>query len=186
MGEVEQDGFAPSLGILFEVAAQRALVDRCCPDPRTYDGLDPIDQTAAHHGIAALHAELDRAAVEGFVALRGVGFEEAHVLHQPLMDDGIDLGEADPEGLVQPDGVLDRLALERRDLVGPGRPSDLKGECLDPFGDLTARYLDDAGLVALAADRRLEGEEQSAESQEVEERGAQHEWTLSIGEGRLS
>lgn len=172
VAQVEQDRLPPALLVRLEIPSQRAFVDGLGADPGADDGLDPIDQAPPDHRIAALHPELDRAGVERLVGLLRLGVEEAHVLDEPLVDDGVDLGEPDGEGLLEPERVLDDLIFEGSCLVRCRRTPHLEGEGLDPLGDLAAQDLDGAGL-GLAAEARLRGEDEPAEQQEMEERRSQ-------------
>ena len=115
---------------------------------------------------------VDRAGVERLVALLRLGIEEAHVLHESLMDDGVDLGEPDGEGLIEPERVLDDLVLEGPRFLRTRRTPDLEGEGLDLLRDLASRYLDGAG-PGLASEARLQGEEQRPERQEMQKRCTQ-------------
>lgn len=172
VGQVQERRLSPAFGLLFVVGPETGLVDRCRADPRTDHGLDAIDESTADDGIAALHAELDGAGVQGFVALGRLRIEEAHVLDQALMDDGVDRRQADLEGLIEPERILDRLRLERLDLLRVRSTADLEGEGLDPFGDLAARDLD---LPALGGpdESGLQDEEQATEDEEMEKRCTQ-------------
>ena len=67
------------------------------------------------------------------------------------MDDRIDLGESDGEGLIEPERVLDGLVFEGTGLLGARGAPDLEGEGLDPLGDLAAEDLDGSAPRARVA-----------------------------------
>jgi uncharacterized protein len=172
MGQVEQARLTPALGVLFEEPLERRFVDGLGPDTGAHDRLDPIDQAPPNDRVAALHAELDGSGVERFVTLVGLGVEEAHVLDQALVDHAVDSGQPDHEGLVEPEGVFDRLVLEGSHFIGLRGAADLKGEGLDPLGHVAACDLDRPRL-GVRAEAGLHREEQGAEEQEMEERRTQ-------------
>lgn len=182
MGQVEQTRLAPALRALFEKSFERRFVDRLGSDAGAHDGLDAIDQAPSYDRIAALHAELDGPGKQRFVAFAGLRVEEAHVLDQSLMNDAVDLGQPDGEGLVEPEGVFDRLVGEGLRFVAVRGATDLQGEGLDPLGHVAARDFD-GPRRGVGTPTGLQTEEQAAEDQEMEERRSQHARPFRIGTG---
>ncbi len=180
VGEIDECRLAPALGVLVEVFPECSLVDGLAADAGADDGLDAVDQTAADDRVAPLHAERDGPGIQRFVGLGRLWIEEAHVLDQALVDHRVDLGKSDREGLVQPERVFDRLILECPGFFGICGPPDLEGESLDPFRDLAARHFDGAPN-GLAAEARLEREEQRAERKEMEQRCTQQTGAFRMG-----
>lgn len=121
---------------------QSGLIDRSRPYARADDCLDAIDEAALDDGVTPVHAEFDRSRDQIFVIGLGLALEEAHIEDQSLANDRVDLVQAEREGLLQPEGVLDDLILDRARFGFGRRAAHLPAIALDPLIDLASPDLD--------------------------------------------
>ena len=150
-------------------APQQSFVDGLGTHARAHDRLDAVDQAAANDSVTLLHPELEGTGVEQLVAFGRLWIEEFHILDEALVDHGIDLVESDGEGLVEPDGVFDRLVFEGKGFFGARCATHLKGEGLDSLIDFRAENLDGASLVRVV-ETRLQRKKKATQDQEVKKR----------------
>ena len=170
--QIEDRRLAPTFDVLRVEAHQQIFVDGLGTNARAHDRLDAVDQTTANDGVALVHPQLEGAGVERLVALGRLWVEESHILDEALVDHGVDLGQSDGEGLIEPDRVFDRLVCEGPSLFGARCATQLEGEGLDPLIDLSAEDLDGARLDCVV-ETRLQREEHATQDQEVKKRFSQ-------------
>jgi len=170
--KVEQGGLTPLLSGLRVMRFEDLLARGAGPDTRPQNGLDAVDEPALHDGVAAVHAELDRALYEiGFARLR-FALEETHVQHEALAHDGVHLVEPQREGLLEPERVVHDLPFDGGGLRLARRATHLLAVGREPLFDLAAPDFDDR-LRGFRAASRLEREEQASDEQKMEQRGTE-------------